>query len=132
MRKVLRRAAALAILLAVAVPVSAQFGHPLKGTWSADWTPSAGKTSHVLVELNWDGKAVTGTINPGRSGVAVSKATLDASWNVHVEADGKDAAGQAVHFALDGKLENIGSMNRVIVGTWTEGSAKGPIKLVRN
>ena len=132
MRKMLGGAAGLLMLLAAAVPLSAQFGHPLKGTWSGDWSPSAGKTSHVLVELNWDGKAITGTINPGAKGVAVSKATLDPAWNVHVEAEGKDAAGKAVHFDVDGKLENIGSMNRVIVGTWTEGAAKGPIKLVRN
>ena len=132
MRKVIGRAAGVVLLLAVAVSASAQFGHPLKGTWSADWTPSAGKTTHVLVELNWDGKTITGTVNPGVNGVAIGKATLDPAWNVHVEADGKDAAGKPVHFAVDGKLENIGSMNRVIAGTWTEGAAKGPIKLVRN
>jgi hypothetical protein len=132
MRVVISRAVGLLMLLAVAVPVSAQFGHPLKGTWSGDWGPSGGKQTHVLVELNWDGKAITGTVNPGPNAVAISKATLDAEWNVHLEADGKDAAGKTAHFVVDGKLENIGSFNRVIAGTWTEGTAKGPIKLVRN
>src|SRR6267142_2618764 len=92
------RTLGLVMLLAMAAPVSAQFGHPLKGTWSGDWSPSAGKQSHILVELNWDGKALTGTVNPGPKGVAITKATLDSSWNVHLEADGKDAAGTPVHY----------------------------------
>ncbi len=59
--------------------------------------------------------------------------TLDpATWTVHLEGDGKDAAGKAVHYVVDGKLENLGSGNRTLVGTWTEGTARGPIKLVRN
>src|SRR5471030_1404567 len=133
MRKPLSRAVGLVVFLAAAVPVSAQFGHPLKGSWTGDWSPSAGKHVHVLVEMKWDGKAITGTVNPGPHGVAIAKATLDpASWNVHLEADGKDAAGQTVHYAMDGKLENIGSHNRVVSGTWTDGTTKRPLKLVRN
>ena len=133
MRKPLGRAVGLVVFLAAAVPVSAQFGHPLKGSWTGDWSPSAGQQVHVLVEMKWDGKAITGTVNPGPHGVAISKATLDpVSWNVHLEADGKDAAGKAFHYVMDGKLENIGSYNRVLSGTWTEGATKGPLKLVRN
>ena len=37
MRAVLYRAAALVAALVITVPASAQFGHPLKGTWSGDW-----------------------------------------------------------------------------------------------
>jgi hypothetical protein len=133
MRKPLGRAVGLVVFLAAAVPVSAQFGHPLKGSWTGDWSPSAGQQVHVLVEMKWDGKAITGTVNPGPHGVAISKATLDpVSWNVHLEADGKDAAGKAFHYVMDGKLENIGSYNRVLAGTWTEGATKGSLKLVRN
>jgi hypothetical protein len=133
MRVFISRAVGLVMLLAVAVPVSAQFGHPLKGTWSGNWGPSGGKQTHVLVELHWDGKAITGTVNPGANGAAITKATLDpSSWTVHLEADGKDAAGKAVRYVVDGTLENIGSSNRVIVATWAEGTAKGPIRLVRN
>jgi hypothetical protein len=133
MRVALCSVAGLLIVLALAMPASAQFGHPLKGTWTGDYRSSADKQTHVVVEMNWDGKAIAGTINPGPAGVALSKATLDpASWNVHLEGDGKDAAGKPVHYVLDGKLENIGSYNRVISGTWTAGATKNPIKLVRN
>ena len=133
MRVAIRRVANVIVALLLAVPALAQFGHPLKGSWTGDWSPAAGKQLHVLVEMKWDGKAITGTVNPGPNGVALSKATLDpVSWHVHLEADGQDAAGKAVHYVMDGTLENIGSYNRVLSGTWTEGATKGPLKLVRN
>src|SRR5712672_2502940 len=92
MRVALSRAIGLVMALAVAVPVSAQFGHPLKGTWTGDWNPSPGKQAHAVVEMTWDGKVIGGTVNPGPNGVAIAKATLDAAtWAVHIEADGKDA-----------------------------------------
>lgn len=132
-RAAVLRAAVLIVALAMALPASAQFGHPLKGTWSGDWGTSKTSRIHVLLELNWDGKAITGTINPGPSAVALQKASLDPdTWTVHLEADGKDASGKAVHYAIEGKLENIGAYQRVLTGTWTQGATKGDFKLVRN
>ena len=119
--------------LAIAGSASAQFGHPLKGTWSGDWGTGASNRTHVVLDLNWDGKNITGTINPGASGVALKTATLNPStWMVHFEGDGKDQSGANVHIVIDGKVENIGAFNRVISGTWTQGSAKGDFKVVRN
>ena len=57
---VLYRAAALIAALAITVPASAQFGHPLKGTWSGDWGTSEENQTHVVLELSGDGKAITG------------------------------------------------------------------------
>jgi hypothetical protein len=60
-------------------------------------------------------------------------ATLDASkWTVHFEADMKDAAGKPMPTVFDGKLENVGSYNRNITGTWTSGAQKGDFKLTRD
>ncbi|OLB62567.1 MAG: hypothetical protein AUI11_04980 [Acidobacteria bacterium 13_2_20CM_2_66_4] len=119
--------------MGVALPATAQFGHPLKGTWSGDWGATKDKRTHVVLELNWDGKTITGTINPGPNGVPLQKATLDAdTWAVHLEGDGKDASGKTVRYAIDGKLENIGAYQRVLSGTWTEGGTKGDFKVVRN
>lgn len=133
MRVGFRHFAALIVALLVAVPVSAQFGHPLKGTWSGDWGPSKEKQSHVVLEFHWDGKAITGNINPGPSAVAFQKATLDPStWAVHVEGEGKNAAGTVIRYVIDGKLENIGAYQRVLSGTWTEGTVKGTFKVIRN
>jgi hypothetical protein len=132
MRAAIRRAPGLLVALLMAVPALAQFGHPLKGTWSGDWGPKDHPT-HVVLEMNWDGKAITGNINPGPRAVAIRNATLDpATWAVHLEGDGKDAAGKSVHYAIDGTLQNIGAYRRVMTGTWNEGGKKGDFKVVRN
>jgi hypothetical protein len=133
MRVTLFRVVGLLIAVAVALPAAAQFGHPLKGSWSGDWGTTKDNRTRVLIDINWDGKALTGAINPGPSGVPLQKATLDPSnWGVHIEAAGKDASGQAVRYVIDGKLENIGASQRFITGTWTEGTKKGDFKIVRN
>jgi hypothetical protein len=121
------------IALLLAAPALAQFGHPLKGTWSGDWGPTKDNRTRILLELHWDGKAITGTINPGPKAVAIKKAELNPdTWGVHVEGDGKDAAGAVVRYVIDGKLENIGAYQRILSGTWTEGGKKGDFRLVRN
>ena len=122
MSRVLRFAFALLLFASAAF---AQFGHPLKGTWSGEW--GTAKT-HVVLEFHWDGKNLSGSINPGAGAVTFSKVTLDpATWMVHAEAD---KAG--VHYAVDGKMENIGAYQRFITGTWTQGSNKGDFKVTRN
>ncbi len=127
------RVASLLIVLAVAAAADAQYGHPLKGSWSGDWGPTKETRNRLLLQLNWDGKAVTGTINPGPNAVPLQKVTLDPSnWAVHFEAEGKDQAGRAVRYIIDGKLENLGAYNRVLSGTWTQGGVKGDFRLVRN
>ncbi len=133
MRVAIRHVPVLLMALLMAAPALAQFGHPLKGTWSGDWGPAKDNRTHVLLELNWDGKAITGTINPGPKAVALQKADFDApNWTVHLEADGKDATGKAIHYIIDGKVSNIGSQNRLMTGTWTQGGVKGDFKLTRN
>jgi hypothetical protein len=120
-------------VLFVAATASAQFGHPLKGTWSGDWGTGASNRTHVVLELNWDGKAITGSINPGVDAVPLKVATLDpATWTVHLEGDGKDKSGANVHYVVDGKMQNIGAYNRFITGTWTQGATKGDFKITRN
>ena len=39
---------------------------------------------------------------------------------------------EAVPIVVDAKLENLGSFNRVMTGTWTQGGVKGDFKLTRN
>jgi len=118
--------------IATASTALAQFGHPLKGSWSGDVVNGAAR-SHVLLDLDWNGKNITGTINPGQNGAALTTARLDpATWTVHFEGDGKDARGAAVHYVIDGKIENLGAAQRFITGTWQQGSQKGTFKLTRN
>src|SRR6185436_6811543 len=92
---------AFVAITAMAATAFAQFGHPLKGTWIGDWGPDKNAQKHVVVELRWDGKAITGTINPGANGVPIKVGTLDApTWNVHFEAEGKDSGGNAVRYVI--------------------------------
>jgi hypothetical protein len=127
--RLFRFLATLAALLMLTAPASAQFGHPLKGTWIGEWGPNK---EHVVVEIKVDGSVIAGTVNPGANGIPIKTATFDPpTWKVHLEAEGKDKAGNTVRYVIDGKLENIGAYARFITGTWTQGAAKGDFKITR-
>jgi hypothetical protein len=116
--------------------VGAQFGHPLKGQWSGQWGP-AGSPTRLLLDLHWDGKAITGVINPGSDdAITVKSVTFDysdpAAWKVTLQAEGKDASGKPVTVAADGVLENIGAYTKLFHGTWTQGGRKGDFTVTRN
>jgi hypothetical protein len=129
--RVLRLVCFLACL-AITLPVVAQEGHPLKGSWLGDWGATRDRRNTVVVVLDWDGKNITGAINPGPDAVPLTKASLEPKgWVVHFEADGKDRTGKTVHYVIDGKIENLGLYNRSIIGTWTEGATKGDFKITR-
>lgn len=111
----------------------AQEGHPLTGTWHGDYGTSATQRTQMVFLMHWDSKKVEGKINPGANSIPLKTATLDASkWTVHFEADMKDAAGKPMPMVFDGKLDNVGSYNRTITGTWTSGAQKGDFKLTRD
>jgi hypothetical protein len=127
---------ALSFLLLASTGVSAQFGHPLKGQWSGQWGPTD-NPKRLLLDLHWDGKAVTGTINPGADDAATVKdVTFDyadpSAWKVKLQAEGKDASGKPVTISVDGVLENIGAYSRLFHGTWTQGGQKGEFTVTRN
>ena len=129
MRRKIILAIALLGLLVGGAALMAQEGHPLTGSWHGEWHPSASQRVPLLVYMKWDSKNVTGTINPGPKSVPLKTVTLDANnWTVHFEADTKD--GQ--HIVADGKIDNLGSYNRTIEGTWSQGSNKGEFKLTRD
>src|SRR5438552_14601193 len=95
----------------IAGPVAAQEGHPLTGTWHGDWGPTATHRNDVTLVLEWDGKNISGLINPGPESIKLTKATMEPSfdpkgWSVHFEADAKDHDGKPVRFTIDGKIEN--------------------------
>jgi hypothetical protein len=115
-----------------AAPASAQEGHPLKGSWVGDWGPSQNHANDVLIVMNWDGKALTGTINPGTDNIAIKNASLDPKgWTVHLEGDSKDKSGKPMTYVLDGKIENLGLPHRSIVGTWKTATESGKFKITR-
>jgi hypothetical protein len=115
--------------------VEAQFGHPFKGQWSGELTSRA-QVTRILLNLDWDGKAITGDVNPGPDAAVVKSVTFDYSnvmaWGVKLTAEGKDAGGKPVTLTLDGKLENLGAYRRLFHGTWTQGAQKGEFTVTRN
>ncbi len=110
------RAFSLVCLLAsliIAVSLFAQEGHPLKGTWLGDWGPSKTDRNQVTILMDWDGKQITGQINPGPGAIPIKNATLDPKgWPVHFEADAKNNAGQNVHYVVDEMIEHLALDNR--------------------
>ena len=121
--------------LALPATVLAQLGHPLDGQWSGQWGPND-KPNRLLLNLDWDGKNVTGVINPGPTAAIIKSVTIDysdrSSWVVKLEAEGRDASGKVVPITVDGRLENIGAHRRFLRGTWTQGSQKGAFIVSRN
>lgn len=113
-------------------PAVAQEGHPLTGTWAGDWGPVSGPRTHLTIVMNWDGKTVTGTLNPGPDAVPIASIALDVTtWTVRLEADAKDRSGPT-HIVAEGRLEDLGSAHRKIAGTWSQGSVKGDFRIARD
>jgi len=100
---------------------SAQEGHPAKGSWIGEWKGNSNGES-VLMVMNWDGKAITGIINPGTDNLQISKAELDPSdWTIDIEAGS---------YRIEGKFERLELPNRSITGTWRNGNASGAFEIV--
>src|SRR5262252_7685604 len=105
------RGVCVVMCLLLVAPAFAQMGHPLKGSWSGDWWLKKGEENRVLLDFDWDGKALIGMLNPGTDNVAVQKLTLQTPpldnvgkamdpWLLHFEADVKDTSGKTVHYVV--------------------------------
>ena len=116
----------------VGAPALAQEGHPLKGSWLGTWEGNKAHGNDVLVVMTWDGKNITGTINPGTDNMPIKNATLNPDgWVVHIEADAKDKAGNVISYVIDGKIEGLSFPNRSVIGTWRSQQGKGTFKISR-
>lgn len=125
MKRVITTVAAV-LAIGLLAPSGAQEGHPLKGSWLGEWQGNTVHGENVLLILDWDGKAITGMINPGTDNMPLTKATLEPDgWMVRFEAEGKDKDGSAVRYVIEGKLENIELPNRSINGTWSSNKGRG-------
>jgi hypothetical protein len=104
-----------------------------------------------VIVLDYDGKNLTGTVNPGANAVPIKTARLDIvpgtppakpgelpgepTFKLHIQADAKDARGNPITIVADGTMQNVGLPNRSIAGTWTQTSGgktvKGDFKISR-
>ena len=127
MRTILTRMA-LAMTLAAATPAFAQEGFPLDGTWRGERQAGTDAPVTIVMILEWDGKKMSGIINPGPKSAQIEEATLEPQgWRVTVNA--KSGTGESIHF--EGSISNLGAYDRAIVGTWTEGGRDYRIRMVR-
>ena len=123
----LARCMAAVLWLLLAATVRSQEGFPLDGTWRGEWGSDAGKSAVVIV-MKWDGKNVNGMINPGPNVVRFSGPVLEPrDWTVHIEAQSRE--GQPI--VIDAKLDDIGSYNRTLTGTWKQAGVEHPFKMAR-
>jgi hypothetical protein len=122
--------------LLLAAPTFAQEGHPLKGTWHGSYgsfgSNSKNRTDVTMV-LDWDGKQISGLVNPGPDSVKMKQATLDPSqWAVHFEFDMKYKNGSMDHIVVDGKMDDVTLIRRSIIGTWKQGDVVSDFKMTRD
>jgi hypothetical protein len=110
----------------------AQEGHPMSGVWVGDWSLDGAEPKRVVVILDWMGTELSGTINPGPNAVPIKTATVDPTdWSLHLEADARNSQGQASSYVIDGKLDDLGTYNRSLAGTWNVGDEKGTFSITR-
>src|SRR5688572_23288511 len=84
----IRRRGLLALVIGLSgLGISAQEGHPLTGTWAGDWGGAdAARRTHLTVVMNWDGKAITGLINPGPAAIPLRTVRVNwANWTVRID-----------------------------------------------
>ena len=100
---------------------------PLSGTWTGDWGPTPTHRNQATVELKWDGKTLTGSVNPGPNAVEIKNATFDSqSGAIHMEADAASRRGGQVHYMIDGKVEG-----NTMTGSWNHDDRKGDFKITK-
>ncbi len=136
----LRRAAVLcAAAFLLSVSAGAQEGHPLDGTWYGDYGSGAQKRDLTVI-MKWDGRAITGSINPGPDAKPITSAVMNITpgkpapegqdstrgvppvFQVRIEVDGN---------IFDGTIQNPVAGNRRLTGTWTRGSERGTFQIRR-
>ena len=67
--------------VSIAIPAFAQYGHPLKGSWSGEWWLVKGKENRLLLDFNFASTgygttALTGILNPGPDQTPMLNLTL--------------------------------------------------------
>ena len=137
--RVLGRAAVLCAALLLSMSAVAQEGHPLAGTWYGDYGSGTQKRDLTVI-LKWDGRAVTGSINPGPDAKPITSVVMNITpgkaapegqdstrgvppvFQVRIEVDGN---------VFDGTIQNPVAGNRRVTGTWTRGGERGTFQLRR-
>jgi hypothetical protein len=136
-----------AAVLMVCASVSGQEGHPLAGTWYGDYGSGAQRRDLTVI-MKWDGRAVTGSINPGPTARPLTAVTMTITPGkpASERQSGSELGGQQstqgvppvfqVRIEVDGNvfegtIQNPVAGNRRLTGTWTRGAERGTFQLRR-
>lgn len=122
MRFTIKKALCAALAAGLVSTAVAQEGHPIKGSWIGEWEGNdLGKS--LLMVMNWDGKNITGIINPGTDNLQIKSAQLNPdNWTVRIEAG---------DYVLEGSFARLELPNRSISGKWSGGGDSGSFEIVR-
>ncbi len=124
--------AAIVVALALALPGQAQEGHPLSGSWIGAWEGNEILDEFLLVVLDWDGRQISGMINPGTDNIEITDAELDPEdWSVRIEADTEDSNGRSVDYIIEGSIQDLELPSRYISGTWRSSDGRGNFQIRR-
>jgi hypothetical protein len=116
-----------ALLLAFLATAHAQEGFPLDGTWRSDTTAKDGSHRTIVLIMQWDGKQISGTVNPGPNGWDFTGGKLNPDgWKFTL--DTKNSKGAAIRF--EGVISDLGKYRRVLAGKWTEGGSTIDVRFV--
>lgn len=115
------------LLVLLAGSAAAQEGFPLDGTWRGETVAKDGSHRTIVLVMQWDGKQISGTMNPGPGSTEFTGGQLDPEgWKFTVAF--KDSKGTNVRF--EGTISDLGKYNRVLAGKWTEGAGSFDIRFV--
>ena len=118
----------LSLAVVVHAPAYAQEGFPLDGTWRGQRQMGTEAPVTIVMVLQWDGKKVSGVIDPGPKSISIANAELiPDGWRVKVEAH--TPSGEAISFT--GVIGKLGAYDRTITGTWIEGGRSYHVRMVR-
>ena len=116
----------LAVFLSIGLlstQLSAQEGHPLKGSWIGEWSGNTDLGEFVLIVMDWNGEEVTGMINPGTDNMAIENVELDPSnWSVEISAGS---------YTIEGVIQSLELPSRSLVGSWSSRGGSGDFEIVR-
>lgn len=113
---------------------SQEGGDPLTGTWVGDFGPAFYDRNTITLELNWDGKNLTGMVRPGTPGgrmyrnfesFPIDTASFDPTTGI-VKFDATYKPKNR-HYLIEGKLRK-----NTLSGSWNRpGENDGDFKLTR-
>ena len=130
MRLTMKKLLGLGLIAAAASTVSAQEGHPIKGSWIGEWEGNPAGES-VLLVMNWDGDKITGVINPGTDNIEIDEVELDPSdWSVRIVAD-TEVDNDTITYEIEGTINELELPTRSITGTWKNDNGSGNFQISR-